>query len=205
MGPDAMIFVFWMLSFKPAFSLSSCPLKRLFSSSFSAIRVVSSAYLRIVIFLPAILIPACASSSLAFCNVLCTLLNKKADNTQPWHTTIPVCNQFVVHDWFYLLTSWPAYRFLMKQVRWSGLPISKNFPQFVVTYTVKGFGIVNKAEVDIFLVFSCFINDPTDVGNLISLKVDVKCFELLHFHFSFSIKWNPLNMYFISLLKLVEI
>jgi len=45
----------------------------------------------------------------------------------------------------------------------------KNFPQFVVIYTVKGFGIVNKAEVDVFLdVFSCFFDDPTDVGNLIS-------------------------------------
>ena len=44
----------------------------------------------------------------------------------------------------------------------------KNFPQFVVIYTVKGFGIVNKAEVDVFLEFSCFSDDPADVGNLIS-------------------------------------
>ena len=44
----------------------------------------------------------------------------------------------------------------------------KNFPQFVVTHTVKGFGIVNKAEVDVFLELSCFLDDPTDVGNLIS-------------------------------------
>ena len=60
MGPDAMIFIFWMLSFKPAFSLSSFTFtKRLFSSSLlSAIRVVSSAYLRLLIFLPAILILA---------------------------------------------------------------------------------------------------------------------------------------------------
>ena len=65
MGPDAMILVFWMLSFKPVFSLSSFTfIKRLFSSSsLSVIRVVSSAYLRLLIFLPAILIPACASSS----------------------------------------------------------------------------------------------------------------------------------------------
>ena len=44
----------------------------------------------------------------------------------------------------------------------------KNFPQFVVIHTVKGFGIVNKAEVDVFLELSCFFDDPTDVGNLIS-------------------------------------
>ena len=44
----------------------------------------------------------------------------------------------------------------------------KNFPQFVVIHTVKGFGIVNKAETDVFLELSCFFDDPTDVGNLIS-------------------------------------
>ena len=44
----------------------------------------------------------------------------------------------------------------------------KNFPQFVVIYTVKRFGIINKAIVDVFLEFSCFFYDPTDVGNLIS-------------------------------------
>ena len=67
MGPDAMILVFWMLSFKPTLSLSSFTFtKRLFSSSLSAIRMVSSAYLRLLIFLSAILIPAYASSSPAF-------------------------------------------------------------------------------------------------------------------------------------------
>ena len=46
--------------------------------------------------------------------------------------------------------------------------LSQNFPQFVVIHIVIGFGIVNKAEVDIFLELSCFFNDPEDVGNLIS-------------------------------------
>ena len=69
MGPDALILGFWMLNFKPAFSFSSFTfIKRLFISSLlSAIRVVSSVYLRLLIFLQEILIPACASSSLAFC------------------------------------------------------------------------------------------------------------------------------------------
>ena len=44
----------------------------------------------------------------------------------------------------------------------------KNFPQFVVIHTVKGFGIVNKAKIDVFLELSCFFDDPTDVSNLIS-------------------------------------
>ena len=83
MGLDAMILIFSMLSFKPAFLLSSFTfIKRLFnSSSLSAIRVVSSAYLRLLIFLSTILIPACALSSLGFCMMhslhLWTKLSKK--------------------------------------------------------------------------------------------------------------------------------
>ena len=46
--------------------------------------------------------------------------------------------------------------------------VLKNFPQFVVIHTVKGFGVVNKAEVHVFLEFSCFFSDPMDVSNLIS-------------------------------------
>ena len=98
MGPDAMILVFWMVSFKPAFSLSSLTfIKRLFSSSsLSAIRVVSSAYWRLLIFLLGILIPACALSSLAFhMTYSAHELNKQGDNIQPWCTPFPICNQSV--------------------------------------------------------------------------------------------------------------
>ena len=86
---------FWMLSFKPAFSLSSFTfIKRLFSfSSLSSIRVVSSAYLRLLVFLPAILIPACASYS-PVSNAY--KLNKQGDNIQPWRTPFPIWNQSVV-------------------------------------------------------------------------------------------------------------
>ena len=69
-----------------------------------------------------------------------------------------------------------------RQEYWSGVPLPspeagkvvwyshllKNFPQFPVTHTIKAFGIVNKAEVDVFLELSCFFSDPADVGNLIS-------------------------------------
>ena len=48
----------------------------------------------------------------------------------------------------------------------------KNFPHFIVIHTVEGFGVVNKAEIDVFLEFSCFFNDPVDVGNLISGSSD---------------------------------
>ena len=85
MGLDVMILVFGTLNFKPAFSLSSFTLiKRLFSSSsLSAIRVVSSSYLRLLIFLPAILIPAYDSFSRAVCVMYSAQkLNKQGDNTQ---------------------------------------------------------------------------------------------------------------------------
>ena len=54
------------------------------------------------------------------------------------------------------------------RVRSGGLVFPSHFPEFVVVHTVKGFGIVNIAEIDVFLELSCFFDDPTDVGNLIS-------------------------------------
>ena len=107
--------VFWMLSFKPTFSPSSFTfIKRLFnSSSLSAIRVVSSACLRLLIFLPAVLIPACASSSLAFHLMYSEYkFNKQGDNIQPWGTPFPIWNQSVVPCPVLTVASWPAYRFL---------------------------------------------------------------------------------------------
>ena len=98
-GLDAMILVFWLLSLKPTFSLSSCTfIKRLFSSSLiSTIKVVSSANLRLLIFLLAILIPACASSSPAFQMMYSAYkLNKQGDNIQLWPTPFLIWNQSVV-------------------------------------------------------------------------------------------------------------
>jgi len=94
---DVMILVFWTLSFKPTFSLFSFTfIKRLFSSS-SLCHNMSSAYLRLLIFLPAILIPACASSSPAFHIMYCACkLNKQGDNIQPWCTPFPIWNKSIV-------------------------------------------------------------------------------------------------------------
>ena len=89
MGPDTMILDFWMLSFKPTFSLSSFTfIKSLFSfPSLSAISAVSSVYLRLLIFLLEILIPAWVSSSPAFLMMYSAYkLKKQGDNRQPWHT-----------------------------------------------------------------------------------------------------------------------
>ena len=123
---DAMSF-FWMLRFKPAFSLSSFNfIKGLFSSSsLSTIRVVSSEYLRLLIFLLALLIPTCASSSPSFhMKYPASKLNKQDDNIQPWCTLFPIWNQSVAPCLVLTVASWPAYRFSRRQVRWSGIPIS---------------------------------------------------------------------------------
>ena len=95
------------LNVKPKFSLSSLILiKRLFSSSLYAIRVVSSVYLSLLIFLPAILIPACALSNLAF-HMMYTAykLNKQGDNIQHWHTPFGALlgTSLFFHVQFYLL------------------------------------------------------------------------------------------------------
>ena len=66
------------------------------------------------------------------------------------------------------VVSCPAYGFLRKQVRCSGIPISLRIFQLVVIHTVRGFSVVKEAEGDVFLEFSCFFCDPVDVGNLIS-------------------------------------
>ena len=127
MGLDAMIFVYWMLSFNPAFSLSSFTfIKRLFSSSsFSAITVVSSASLRLLIFLPANLIPACAFSSPALLMMYSAYkLNKQGDNIQPWCTPFLIWNQSIVPSQVLTVASWPACKCLRRQVRWSCIPIS---------------------------------------------------------------------------------
>ena len=130
---------------------------------------MSFANLRLLIFLPAILIPACASSSLAFHMMYSAYkLNKQGDNIQPWCTPFPILNQSVVPFLVLTVASWPAYRFLRRQVRWSGISISWRIFQFVVILTVKCFSIVNEAEADVFLEFCCFFYDPTDIGNLIS-------------------------------------
>ena len=127
MGPDDMIFIFWMLSFKLAFLLSSFTLiKRLFSSSLlPAIWVMLSAYLRMLIFLLTILILACDSSSLAFHMMYSAYkLKNRGDHIQLCCTPLPVLNHSIAPCLVLTIASWPAYRFLRRQVRWSGIPSS---------------------------------------------------------------------------------
>ena len=126
-------------------------------------------YLRLLIFLPAILILACVSSSLGFHTMYSAYeLNKQGDNIQPRRTPFPVLNQSVASCQILTVASWPAYRFLRRLITWSGIPISLRIPQFVVIHTVKGFSIVKEEEVVVFLEFPCFLYDQTNVGHLIS-------------------------------------
>ena len=96
-------------------------------------------------------------------------LNKQGDNIQPWYTPFPIWNQSVVPCPVLTVASWPALQVSQEagQVVWYSR-VFQNFPQFIMIHTVKGFGIVNEAEIDIFLELSCFFDDPVDVGNLIS-------------------------------------
>ena len=119
--------LFWMLSFKPAFSLSSFTLiKRLFSSSsLYAVKVVSSAYLKLLIFLLAILIPVCASSSLTFHMMYSALkINKQSDNNPALSYSFPNLEPVScsMSGFWLLLLSWPSYRLLRRQVGGLVLP-----------------------------------------------------------------------------------
>ena len=87
--------------------------------------MVSSSYLRLLIFLLEILIPACDSSSPAFLMMFSAYkLNKQGDNIQPCCTPFPILNESAVLCLVLTLASWPAYWFLRRQVRWSGTLIS---------------------------------------------------------------------------------
>ena len=76
-------------------------------------------------------------------------------------------------------------------VRWPGIPISLRIFQFVVIHTVEGFSIVHEAEVDVFLEFSCFFDDPVDVGNLISVSSVFSKSSLNIWKFSFHVLLKP--------------
>ena len=93
---------------------------------------------------------------------LCMKLNKWDDNIWPWQTPFSILNQSILPCLVLTVASWPAHRFLRRQVRWSGIPICLRIVRFVLIHTVKGFSRVNKAEVDVFLEFLCFSYDPVN-------------------------------------------
>ena len=170
---DAMILVFWMLSFKPNFSLSSFTfIKKLFrSSSFPAIRVVSSAYLRLLMFPQAILIPGCTLSSPAF-HMMYSASWQTSSLTGWQYTALiyffpslePVCYSMFSSNCCFLTCIQISQE---TSNVFSYFHLLKNFPQFVVIHTVKGFCIVNKA-VDVCLEFShSMIQQMLGIGSVV--------------------------------------
>ena len=123
--PWSLVFEFWVLN-----QLFHTPLSPSSRGSLVLLHFLPQGRyhlhnLRLLIFLLAILIPACASSSLAFLMMYSAYkLNKHGDNIQPWWTLFPIWSQSVVPCPVLTIASWPAYRFLKWQVRWSDIPIS---------------------------------------------------------------------------------
>ena len=121
MGLDTMILAFWMLFLEPTFSLTSFIF---ISSLLSAVSVVSSSYLRLLIFLLVLLIPTCDSSRPALLMMYSEYkLNQHGDNIQPWSTLFPIWNQAVL-CLVLTVAAWPAYSILRRKVRCSAIPIS---------------------------------------------------------------------------------
>ena len=116
-------------------------------------------------------------SSSNCCFLTCIQISQEAG---PW-------NQKTLGPQVLSVASWPAYRFLKRQVRWSGIPISFRIFQFIV----KGFGIVNKAEIDVFLGLFWFFNDPADVGYLISGSFAFSKTSLFIWKFTFHVLLKP--------------
>ena len=124
-------------------------------------------------------------------------LNKQGDNTQPWRTPFLIWNQSVVPCPVLTVASWSTYRFLTRQVGWSGIPSLEDFST-VCCDPHKGFGIVNKAEVDVFLELSWVFDYPTDVGNLISgysafSKSTLNIWKFM-VHYCWSLTWRILSI-----------
>ena len=111
----------------------------------------------------------------------------------------PNLNQFVIPCLVLSVASWPVYRLLRRQVRWSGIPISlRIFHSLLWSIQSKTLVVVKEAEVDVFLKFPCFFYDPTNVGNLISgssafSKLSLYFWNLKDFDHYLTSKWNECN------------
>ena len=124
-----------------------------------------SAYLRLLIFLSAILIPACTSSSPAFCMMYAAYKWQYTALTYSFPSLEAVCCYMCSSNCCFLTCIQVSQE--ASKVFWYS-HLFNNFPQFVVIHTVKGIIIVNEAEIDVFLEFPSFFYDPINVGNLIS-------------------------------------
>ena len=116
-------------------------------------------------------------------------LNKQDDDIQPCCTPFTILNQSIVPYPVLIVASWPAYRFLRRQIRWSDTPIS--FHSFFMIHTFKGSSVISETEVDVFVALSCFFDDPADVGNLISGSSAFSKPSLNICKFTVHVLWKP--------------
>ena len=193
MGTDSMIFVFWMSKFKTTFSLPSFTfIKRLFCSSLlSVIWMVTSTFLRLLIFLQEVMIPACASSSPAFLMMYSAYkLNKQGDTKYILDIFLSqLGTSLLFHIQFWLLLLDLHTNFSRDRSGGLVVPSLEEFSTVCCDPHSQTLCIVNKAEIDAFLELSCFFKDPENVGNLISgssafsktslyiWKFSVRCWE----------------------------
>ena len=151
---------------------------------------------------PSNLVPACAFSSPPFLMMYSAdKLNKRGDNIRPSHTPFPIWNQSIFPCPVLTVASWAAYKFLKSQVRSGGL-VFPSLSEFSTIYwdpQVKAFGIVSKAEIDVFLELSCFFDDPANFGNLISgssgfTKSSLNIWKFSVHVFCWSLAWRILSI-----------
>ena len=115
-------------------------------------------------------------------------LNKQGESIQPSHIPFPIWNLLSMSSSNLL----PDLHIGFSRSTSGGLVFpSQNLPQFIVVHTVKGFGIVNKAEIDVSLELSCFFDDPVDAGNFISGSCSFPEFNLNIWNFSVHILLKP--------------
>ena len=142
---------------------------------------------------------ACDLSSSAFQLMYSTYkLNKQGDNIQPWRTPFPMWNQSIVRCLILTVACCPAYKFFRRQIRWYGIPISEKFPWFVLNHTVKGYSLVNEAEIDAFwnsLAFSV-IQQMLAIWSLVPLPfLNLACTSgNSWFMFCWSLTWRLLSI-----------
>ena len=137
------------------------------------------------------MIPACASSSPVFLMMYSAYkLNKQGDNILPWHTPFPIWNQFVVPCPVLTVASWPAYRFLKRQVRWSSIPMSFRIFHSLL-WSTQSKVLHRQYSRNICFPKTFFFYDPVDVGNLISSASAFSKTSLNIWKFTFHILLMP--------------
>ena len=173
MGPDAMILVFLIFSFKLALYSPPSPSSR---GSSVPLHFLTLGWYHLHIWgcwcfshLSWFQLVTHPAQHFSWC---AQPINKQGHSRQSCHTPFSIVNQSVVPYRVLTAASWPTNRFLRRQVRWSSIPISlRVFHRLLWSTQSKALSTVNETEVDVFLEFLCFLYNPVNIGNLISASL----------------------------------